>query len=154
MAQVVCPQCLDVVPDKSLPEAVVLVSLFPQSLVDAPHRPLAKPLLKPVEEIRRLLVSLIPLVGNSVPLPVFGAEVRPQPDPVGDALDQAAGARPAAVVLEAMDQLMDQNAVDLVGAGDVALGALRGRLDMVNVGEGEVYTEGSTMSAYGIAQNI
>lgn len=142
MPQVILPQRVDIVPNLLLPEAIVLVSSVPEGLVDASHRSLAKPRLKPVEEVGRLLVPLIPLVGDGVPLPVFGAEVRPQPDPVGDALDQAAGARPAAVVLEAVDQLMDQHAVDLVGAGDVALGALWRRLDMLDVVEGEIYKVG------------
>ena len=59
------------------------------------------------------------------------AEIAVQAYPVGHALDQTAGASPLGIPLVAMDQLMGQDARDLVGEA-------RGGVDRVDVVEREV----------------
>lgn len=66
-------------------------------------------------------------------------EARPQAHPVGDALDEPARAAAPAVVLEAVHELVDQDALDLVGARRVRVGALGGFFDGIYVAEGEVW---------------
>lgn len=71
-----------------------------------------------------MLVARVPPVGGLL-LPVRRRQVAVEPDPVGDALDQAAGAGAEGVPLQAVDELVGDDAGDFLGgallarAGDV-----------------------------------
>lgn len=66
------------------------------------------------------------------------AQVGAQAHPVRDPLDETPRARSPAVVLEAVDQLVDQHAAYLIRARHVAVRALGGLLDPLDIVEAEV----------------
>lgn len=135
---ILLPQGIDITAKKIVPEVRLYILLLLQLVIDPPHRSLAVLVLDPVEEVRRLLVPLVPSLGQPVTLPVDSAEAGPQPHPVRDALDQPAGTRAVAVVLEAVDQLVDEDACNLVGARDITDSTLGGLLYAFNIAEREV----------------
>lgn len=98
--------------------------------VEAAHGALAALPLEVLEKVARRLVAGVPAAAVGAGLPVRGHVAAAQAHPVGDALDQAALAGTVAVELEAVDELVGDDAVELVGD---ALGAL-----VVNVPRGEV----------------
>lgn len=94
----------------------------PQSLINPPHSPPPKLPLEPLQKVRSPLIALVPPVRHGTAPPVRRPQPRFQPHPVRDALDQPARALPPPVVLEAVHQLVHEDALDLVGAHDVATG--------------------------------
>ena len=111
---VLLPQRINVGPAARLPKGLLFVLAIPQPRVDPDHGAGAEPALEPLEEVGRPLVAVVPRAVPPPALPVRRVVPAPEPDVVGDALDQPAGARAPRVPLPAVHHLVAHDADDLV----------------------------------------
>lgn len=127
---IVAPELLNGPSNQFSPKWLLFVPLYPKLLIHTADSALAEASLKVVEEVGRVLIATVPFSVGAT-LPVGRAEAAVETNPVGNALDEPAGAGTKAVSLETVNELVGDDASDLLGAAGR-------RADSVNVAEGEV----------------
>lgn len=98
--------------EKLDPKFILPIFLNPQLLIQPAHRTLTKPLLQVLQKVARSLVAIIPLaLGLALPMRRHMAAL--QPHPVRDALNHPTRTGAKRIMLEAVHELMSDDAANL-----------------------------------------
>jgi hypothetical protein len=95
-------------------EYMFVISRALHQLINFWHRAFAIPLCQPLQKVGSDMITLVPATPTRTPM--RGLKTRTKADPICDALNETARTGALAVVLVTVDDFVDQNAADFIGA--------------------------------------